>query len=112
MPAIWLSHRSLRRIGPATRRTHGVGRQSRDSRGPPRRLAVGSDAFEGSEAYCNRSLTSCAAAEKPPHRLLLGGPAYEMAMHKLDELLAEFSTWERLTRSADFPSIVLITPVR
>ena len=65
-----------------------------------------------SEAYCNRSLTSCAAAEKPPHRLLLGGPAYEMAMHELDELLAEFSTWERLTRSADFPSTVLITPVR
>ncbi|MGW5365271.1 oxidoreductase [Actinopolymorpha pittospori] len=42
-------------------------------------------------------------AESPPHRLLLSGVAYDMAMHKLDELRAEFTTWEQLTRSADFP---------
>lgn len=42
-------------------------------------------------------------AESPPHRLLLGGLAYEMAMRKLDGLRAEFTAWEHLTRGAYFP---------
>ncbi|GAA5015446.1 oxidoreductase [Actinopolymorpha pittospori] len=49
------------------------------------------------------AIASTVEARNPPHRLLLGGTAYEMAMHKLDELRAEFTNWEPLTRSADFP---------
>jgi hypothetical protein len=36
--------------------------------------------------------------------LLLGSPAYDMAIDKLDQLRTEFTTWEELARSADFPA--------
>jgi len=39
----------------------------------------------------------------PPHHLLLGNDAYDAAMAKLDELRREFSAWEVVSRSVDFP---------
>ena len=39
----------------------------------------------------------------PPHHLLLGNDAYEAATAKLEDLRKEFSTWEAVSRGADFP---------
>jgi NAD(P)-dependent dehydrogenase (short-subunit alcohol dehydrogenase family) len=41
----------------------------------------------------------------PPHRLLLGNAAFEAALAKLEILHEEFSTWETVSRGADFPKI-------
>jgi NAD(P)-dependent dehydrogenase (short-subunit alcohol dehydrogenase family) len=42
-------------------------------------------------------------SRKPPHRLLLGNDAFNGAMAKLQDLSAEFSAWEAVSREADFP---------
>jgi NAD(P)-dependent dehydrogenase (short-subunit alcohol dehydrogenase family) len=39
----------------------------------------------------------------PPHHLLLGVEAYEGAMAKLAELKRDFTSWEAVSRGADFP---------
>lgn len=39
----------------------------------------------------------------PPHRLLLGNDAYDAASAKLEDLRKEFSSWEAVSRGADFP---------
>jgi len=39
----------------------------------------------------------------PPHHLLLGNAAYEGATAKLQNLSKEFSSWEAVSRGADFP---------
>jgi NAD(P)-dependent dehydrogenase (short-subunit alcohol dehydrogenase family) len=39
----------------------------------------------------------------PPHHLLLGNDAYEAATTKLQILSKEFSSWEAVSRGADFP---------
>ena len=41
----------------------------------------------------------------PPHRLLLGNAAFEAALAKLEILHEEFTTWETVSRGADFPKI-------
>ncbi|MFH0730374.1 MAG: oxidoreductase [Pseudomonadota bacterium] len=42
-------------------------------------------------------------SENPPHRLLLGNDAYDAASAKLEDLRKEFSSWEAVSRGADFP---------
>lgn len=42
-------------------------------------------------------------SENPPHRLLLGNDAYDAATAKLEDLRKEFSSWEAVSRGADFP---------
>jgi hypothetical protein len=37
--------------------------------------------------------------------LLLGNDAYESAIAKLHELENKFTTWEHVSRSADFPEL-------
>jgi NAD(P)-dependent dehydrogenase (short-subunit alcohol dehydrogenase family) len=39
----------------------------------------------------------------PPHHLLLGNDAFEAATAKLQNLRKEFSSWEAVSRGADFP---------
>ena len=39
----------------------------------------------------------------PPHHLLLGNAAHELALAKLEDLRKEFSAWEAVSRGADFP---------
>ncbi|GAA2412168.1 oxidoreductase [Actinomadura vinacea] len=58
----------------------------------------------GDPARAATAIITAVEADQPPLRLLLGGPAYEMAIDKLDQLRTEFTTWETLTRSADFPT--------
>ena len=56
------------------------------------------DPMRGSEAII-KAVTS----ENPPLRLLLGKPAYDMAIKKLDSMKQEFDTWRDTSFSADFP---------
>jgi NAD(P)-dependent dehydrogenase (short-subunit alcohol dehydrogenase family) len=42
-------------------------------------------------------------SSNPPHHLLLGNDAYEAATTKLQTLRKEFSSWEAVSRGADFP---------
>lgn len=42
-------------------------------------------------------------AENPPLRLLLGKPAYELALGKIDLLKKDFEDWKEVTLGADFP---------
>jgi NADP-dependent 3-hydroxy acid dehydrogenase YdfG len=39
----------------------------------------------------------------PPHHLLLGNDAFDAAVAKLEGLHKEFSSWEKVSRGADFP---------
>lgn len=57
----------------------------------------------GDPARAARAIIQAVESDDPPHRLLLGGPAYAMAMEKLERLRAEFTAWEPVTRAADFP---------
>ncbi|MDT0317164.1 oxidoreductase [Streptomyces millisiae] len=58
----------------------------------------------GDPARAAEAIVTAVTADNPPHRLLLGSPAYDMALEKLDELRAEFTAWEDLARGADFPA--------
>jgi NAD(P)-dependent dehydrogenase (short-subunit alcohol dehydrogenase family) len=44
-------------------------------------------------------------SKNPPAHLLLGNDAYDGAIAKLHELEKEFTAWERISRSADFPEL-------
>ncbi len=43
----------------------------------------------------------------PPHHLLLGNAAFDGAITKLGELKADFTTWEKVSRGADFPNVTV-----
>ncbi|MFD5315672.1 oxidoreductase [Streptomyces sp. NPDC127098] len=58
----------------------------------------------GDPARAAEAIVTAVTADNPPHRLLLGSPAYDMALEKLDKLRAEFTAWEDLARGADFPA--------
>jgi len=49
------------------------------------------------------AILTAVESPNPPHHLLLGNDAYEAATAKLEDLRKEFSTWEAVSRGADFP---------
>ncbi|MEU9168710.1 oxidoreductase [Streptomyces sp. NPDC048420] len=49
-----------------------------------------------------RAIITALSADTHPQRLLLGAPAYSMAIEQLESMLAEFRANEALTKSADF----------
>lgn len=51
-----------------------------------------------------RALLTAVTAPEPPHHLLLGADAYDLATAQLEARAREFQAWERVTRSADFPA--------
>lgn len=51
-----------------------------------------------------RAIITALAADTHPQRLLLGAPAYSMAIEQLESMLAEIRANEALTKSADFPA--------
>jgi NAD(P)-dependent dehydrogenase (short-subunit alcohol dehydrogenase family) len=56
----------------------------------------------GDPSRAAEAIVSAVESANPPHRLLLGNDSYEGAMAKLDELRAEFTVWETVSRGADF----------
>jgi NAD(P)-dependent dehydrogenase (short-subunit alcohol dehydrogenase family) len=57
----------------------------------------------GDPVRAAHAIVDAVESANPPHRLLLGNAAYDLAMAKLDALRKEFSAWEAVSRGADFP---------
>jgi NAD(P)-dependent dehydrogenase (short-subunit alcohol dehydrogenase family) len=57
----------------------------------------------GDPVRAAKAIIKAVTAEKPPLRLLLGVAALKNARIKLDQLKADFDTWEATSAGADFP---------
>jgi hypothetical protein len=57
----------------------------------------------GDPVRAAHAIVEAIESQNPPHHLLLGNDAYEAATAKLVKLRKEFSTWEAVSRGADFP---------
>ncbi len=57
----------------------------------------------GDPVRASEAVIAAVTAKEPPLRLLLGGPALELAYGKLDKLRANFDAWKEVTLGADFP---------
>ncbi len=68
-----------------------------------RQLRAISGHQDGDPVRAAEAIVQAVESASPPHRLLLGNDSYDGAMAKLDELRAEFTAWETVSRGADFP---------
>ena len=68
-----------------------------------RQLRTVSGKQPGDPARAVQAIVSAVESAKPPHRLLLGNAAYELAMAKVADLQREFAAGEAIARGADFP---------
>ena len=66
-------------------------------------LRASSGKQPGDPVRAVRAIVQAVESPNPPHHLLLGNTAYDVATAKLDELRKEFSAWESVARGADFP---------
>jgi short-subunit dehydrogenase len=57
----------------------------------------------GDPARAAHAIVDALESANPPHHLLLGNAAYDLALAKLDDLRRELSAWEAVARGADFP---------
>ncbi|MDD2541134.1 MAG: oxidoreductase [Desulfuromonadaceae bacterium] len=57
----------------------------------------------GDPVRAAQAILQVVESPNPPHHLLLGNAAYEGATAKLQSLSKEFSSWEAVSRGADFP---------
>ena len=68
-----------------------------------RQLRTVSGHQPGDPARAVQAIVSAVESANPPHRLLLGNAAYELAMAKVADLQREFAAGETIARGADFP---------
>ena len=68
-----------------------------------RQLRTVSGNQPGDPARAVQAIVGAVESAKPPHRLLLGNAAYELAMAKVADLQREFAAGETVARGADFP---------
>ena len=68
-----------------------------------RQLRAVSGNQDGDPVRAAEAIVQAVESHNPPHRLLLGNDAYDGAIAKIDELRADFSEWESVSRGADFP---------
>lgn len=59
---------------------------------------------EGDPARAAAAIHTAVTSPQPPHRLLLGNRAFDVAMAKLSAMRTEFSLWEATARGVDFPA--------
>jgi short-subunit dehydrogenase len=101
-------------VEPSGFRTDWAGRSANEARLPiddyaatagvrRQQLRAVSGKQKGDPVRAAHAIVSAVESANPPHRLLLGNDAYDGAMAKLDDLRAEFSRWEAVSRGADFP---------
>ncbi len=76
-----------------------------------RQLRAISGNQDGDPVRAAEAIVQAVESPNSPHRLLLGNDAYEGAIAKLDELRAEFTEWEDVTRGADSPKATQVAPV-
>ena len=63
----------------------------------------GSGKQQGDPVRASEAIIKAVESNHPQLRLLLGEPAYKLAIEKVDQLKQNFETWKELTLSADFP---------
>jgi NADP-dependent 3-hydroxy acid dehydrogenase YdfG len=63
----------------------------------------GSGKQQGDPVRAGEAIIKAVESDSPQLRLLLGEPAYKLALEKLDMLKENFETWKDLSLSADFP---------
>jgi len=68
-----------------------------------KRLRDVSGKQSGDPVRAAKAIIDASLLPEPPHHLLLGNAAYELAMEKVDELRREFAAGEKVARGADFP---------
>ena len=66
-------------------------------------LRAGSGKQPGDPVRAAQAIVQAVESARPPHRLLLGNMAYDLATAKLEELRKEFVAYEAVARGADFP---------
>jgi NAD(P)-dependent dehydrogenase (short-subunit alcohol dehydrogenase family) len=59
----------------------------------------------GDPARAAKAIREAVLAAEPPHHLLLGNEAVDVALERIDALRANVAAWEKLSRSADFPAV-------
>ncbi|MEO8409509.1 MAG: SDR family NAD(P)-dependent oxidoreductase, partial [Propionivibrio sp.] len=101
-------------VEPSGFRTDFAGRSANESTrmiddyaataGARRQLLRGNSGKQpGDPVRAARAIVDAVESPNPPHHLLLGNAAYDLATGKLDALRAEFAAWEAVARGADFP---------
>ena len=101
-------------VEPSGFRTDFAGRSANESKlqiddyaataGERRRLVRAvSGKQKGDPVRAVHAIVKAVESPNPPHHLLLGNAAYEIAMAKLEELYKEFMAGEAVSRAADFP---------
>ena len=63
----------------------------------------GSGKQQGDPVRAAEAIIKAVESKNPQLRLLLGEPAYKLAIEKVDQLRKNFESWKDLTISADFP---------
>jgi NADP-dependent 3-hydroxy acid dehydrogenase YdfG len=63
----------------------------------------GSGKQQGDPVRAGEAIIKAVESDSPQLRLLLGEPAYKLALEKIDMLKDNFETWKDLSLSADFP---------
>ena len=66
-------------------------------------LRASSGKQPGDPVRAAQAIVQAVESANPPHRLLLGNMAYDLATAKLDDLRREFLAYEAVARGADFP---------
>ena len=67
-------------------------------------MRAGSGKQNGDPVRAAQAIVKAVNSSKAPHHLLLGNDAYDGAMAKIEELRKDFTEWEAVSRSADFPT--------
>jgi NADP-dependent 3-hydroxy acid dehydrogenase YdfG len=63
----------------------------------------GSGKQQGDPVRAGEAIIKAVESDSPQLRLLLGEPAYKLALEKIDMLKSNFELWKDLSLSADFP---------
>jgi NAD(P)-dependent dehydrogenase (short-subunit alcohol dehydrogenase family) len=101
-------------VAPSGFRTDWAGRSAEESHRKIADYAATADAGRtrlrevsgkqpGDPARAAKAIIDAAQIADPPHHLLLGADAFEVAMNKVEELRKEFEAGETVARAADFP---------
>ncbi|MFH0994334.1 MAG: short-chain dehydrogenase/reductase, partial [Pseudomonadota bacterium] len=101
-------------VEPSGFRSYGAGRSANESRRKiddyaamagawSRQVPATSGRQPGDTVRAAYLIVKATESLNPPHRLLLVNDAYDAATKKLEELCKEFSSFESVSRMADFP---------
>ena len=101
-------------VEPSGFRTDWAGRSANESKRPIadyapiagprlRQLRGNSGKQPGDPVRAVHAIVDAIESANPPHRLLLGNAAYDLAMEKIELLQKELTAWEAVSRAADSP---------